>query len=95
LDSNYNKYLQKFNQVINPISPRSKFNSRPTPFESLPSHSSQANRQIPEPPTYKQYNKYSSLNLDESLNRKKSKSKPSQMEMSDGRKPREVQSGEI
>lgn len=32
LDNNYNKYLKKFNQVINPISPRSKFSSRPPPF---------------------------------------------------------------
>lgn len=63
LDNNYNKYLKKFNQVINPISPRSKFSSRPPPFESLPSQYSQANQQIPDVPIKKAYSKYNSLNL--------------------------------
>jgi hypothetical protein len=65
---------------MNPISPRSKFSSRPPPFESMPSHS-MTNRKFPEPVNATTYNKYNSLNLAES-GRKKSKSKGNEMEMS-------------
>lgn len=91
LDSNYSKYLKKFNQAMNPISPRSKFSTSRTPLENNPSHSSLANRP---PQTHHMPGKYNSLNLEEGFPRKKSKSR-GDMELSDGGRQREVQSGEL
>jgi hypothetical protein len=43
----------------------------------------------------KHINKYNSLNLEEGIVRKKSKSRGNDLEMSDGQKPKPVQSGEL
>lgn len=88
LNSNYSKYLKKFNKAMNPISPRSKFSSRAAPFETMPAHSISENRPAPHPA----YTKYNSLCLEEV--RPKSRSK-GEMEMSEGRQARQLHSGEL
>lgn len=79
---------------MNPISPRSKFSSRPPPFETMPITDSRPTHSITDsrPAPHPAYTKYNSLCLEEG--RPKSRSK-GETEMSEGRQVRQMQSGEL
>lgn len=82
---------------MKPLSPRSKFSSQQEAYESMPSHSglSIVKKKQSEPFAPKPYNKYNSLNLEESSGRRKSRSRGNELEMSGGNPPKNVQSGEL